>query len=76
MVAFRAANATGVVEPGTLPLEKRLIAAAPAGLVLLKVPSFQGNVQWESSYLCEGVATDPDPLIPFRLVRPLPSACW
>jgi hypothetical protein len=62
VVAFKAANASGVVEPGTALLEKREIAAAPAGLVLLHVPSFKGNVQWESSYRCEGVGVDPDPL--------------
>ena len=62
IVSFRAANATGVVEPGAPLLDKRQIAAAPAGLVLLKVPAFNGNVQWESSYLCEGAGADPDPL--------------
>ena len=62
VVAFKAANATGVVEPGTPLLLKREIAASPAGLVLLKGPVLNGNVQWESSYLCEGVGTDPDPL--------------
>jgi hypothetical protein len=28
----------------------------------MNVPSFKGNVQWESSYRCEGVGVNPDPL--------------
>jgi len=62
VLAFKSANAAGVVEPGASPLAKRVIAAAPVGLVVLTTPAIGGPVQWESSYLCEGGRADPDPL--------------
>ncbi len=62
IVAFKSANAAGVVEPGASVLASREIAAAPVGLVLLKAPSLRGATQWETSYRCEGGSADPDPL--------------
>ncbi len=60
IVAFKPANAAGIVEPGAAMLQSREIAPAPVGLVLLKAPSFGGVIQWESSYRCGGGIADPD----------------
>jgi len=62
IVAFKPANAAGIVEPGVSMLESREIAPAPVGLVLLKAPGLGGVIQWESSYRCGGGVADPDPL--------------
>ncbi len=62
IIAFKPANAAGMVEPGASMLESREIAPAPVGLVLLKAPAFTGMIQWESSYRCGGGIADPDPL--------------
>ena len=62
IVAFKPANAAGVVDPGAALLQSREIAPAPLGVVLLKAPALAGVIQWESSYRCGGGSADPDPL--------------
>ncbi len=61
MVAFKPADAAGVVVPGAAVVSRE-IAAVPVSLLLLKAPPLGAGLVWESSYRCEGASTDPDPL--------------
>ena len=61
-ISFKAANASGAVEPATKALLSRELAPTPTGIVLLKAPPLSGNTLWESSYRCDGGSGDADPL--------------
>jgi len=61
-IAFKAANGSGAVEPGSKALLSRELPPAPTGIVILKAPSLSGNTLWESSYRCGGGSGDVDSL--------------